>query len=114
MIVKTFEINKKKIDKQNFFLIYGDNEGLKKEIIQNLKKILKGNIDHFDEAQILVDNELFYEKIFNQSLFENIHSTYAVQDNLIILRQYHFQFSKNMKNNYCYHYHLINFLLIPP
>ncbi len=70
MIVKTFEINKKKIDKQNFFLIYGDNEGLKKEIIQNLKKILKGNIDHFDEAQILVDNELFYEKIFNQSLFE--------------------------------------------
>ena len=38
MIVKTFEINKKKIDKQNLFLVYGENEGLKSEIIQNLKK----------------------------------------------------------------------------
>ena len=38
MIIKTFEINKKKFDKENFFLIYGENEGLKKEIIQNLKK----------------------------------------------------------------------------
>ena len=70
MIVKTFEINKKKIDKQNFFLVYGENEGLKKEIIQNLKKNLNGNIDYYDEAQILVDKEPFYEKIFNQSLFD--------------------------------------------
>jgi len=70
MIVKTFEINKKKIDKLNFFLVYGENEGLKKEIIQNLKENLDGNIDNYDEAQILVDKELFYEKIFNQSLFE--------------------------------------------
>ena len=70
MIIKTFEINKKKIDKQNFFLVYGENEGLKKEVIQNLQKNLNGNIDHYDESQILVDKELFYEKIFNQSLFE--------------------------------------------
>jgi len=70
LIVKTFEINKKKIDKQNFFLVYGENEGLKKEIIQNLKKNLNGNIDYYDEAQILVDKEPFYEKIFNQSLFD--------------------------------------------
>ena len=70
MIVKTFEIGKKKFDKENFFLVYGENQGLKNEIIQNLKKNLKGNIDNYDEAQILVDKELFYEKIFNQSLFE--------------------------------------------
>ena len=38
MIIKTFEINKKKFDMQNFFLIYGENEGQKNEIIQNLKK----------------------------------------------------------------------------
>ena len=70
MIVKTFEIGKKKFDKENFFLVYGENQGLKNEVIQNLKKNLKGNIDNYDEAQILVDKELFYEKIFNQSLFE--------------------------------------------
>ena len=70
MIIKAFEINKKKIEKENFFLIYGENEGLKKEIIQSLKKNLNGNIDKYEEAQILVDKELFYEKIFNQSLFD--------------------------------------------
>ena len=70
MIVKTFEISRKKFDKENFFLVYGENQGLKNEVIQNLKKNLKGNIDNYDEAQILIDKELFYEKIFNQSLFE--------------------------------------------
>ena len=70
MIIKTFEINKKKFDKQNFFLVYGENEGLKSEVIQNLKKNLNGDIENYDEAQILADKELFYEKIFNQSLFE--------------------------------------------
>ena len=70
MIIKAFEINKKKFDDENFFLVYGENEGLKNEIIQNLKKNLDGNINNYDETQILVDKELFYGKIFNQSLFE--------------------------------------------
>ena len=70
MIIKTFEISRKKIDDYNFFLVYGENEGLKNEIIQILKKNLKGNVETYDEAQILNNNESFYEKIFNQSLFE--------------------------------------------
>ena len=70
MIIKTFEINKKKFDKQNFFLIYGENEGFKAEIIQNLKKNFNGNVENYDETQILANKELFYENIFNQSLFE--------------------------------------------
>ena len=61
MIVKTFEIGRKKLDKENFFLVYGENQGLKNEVIQNLKKNLKGNIDNYDEAQILIDKEIFYE-----------------------------------------------------
>ena len=71
MIVKSFEINKKKLDIQNFFLIYGENEGQKNEIIQNLKKKLVGNIESYDETQILNNTESFYTKIFNQSFFEN-------------------------------------------
>ena len=70
MIIKHFEINKKQFDKQNFFLIYGENEGLKKEIIQTLKKKFPGDIENFEEGQIFSNNELFYEKIFNRSLFE--------------------------------------------
>ena len=38
MIIKSFEIDKKKFDDQDFFLIYGENEGHKKEIIQEYKK----------------------------------------------------------------------------
>ena len=70
MIIKTFEINKIKFDKKNFFLVYGENEGLKNELIQNIKKNLKGNIENLDEAQILISKEFFYEKILNKSLFE--------------------------------------------
>ena len=70
MIVKTFEINKKNFDNHNFFLVYGENEGLKNEIIQNLKKNLNRESENYDESQILNDKELFYEKIFNQSFFE--------------------------------------------
>ncbi len=70
MIVKTFEIGKKKFDNQKFFLIYGENEGLKNEVINILKKNFSGKIDNFDEAQIINNKELFYEKLYNQSLFE--------------------------------------------
>ena len=70
MIVKSLEINKKKFDKENFFLVYGENEGLKNEIVEILKKKLSGIIEKFDETQIINNNELFYEKLLNQSLFE--------------------------------------------
>tara|TARA_Y100000768_G_scaffold105635_1_gene77407 strand:+ start:613 stop:1599 length:987 start_codon:yes stop_codon:yes gene_type:complete len=70
MIIKYFEINKRTFDNHNIFLIYGENEGLKKEIIQTLKKKLSGNIENYDEGQIINNNELFYEKLFNESLFE--------------------------------------------
>ena len=70
MIIKSFEIDKKKFDNQDLFLIYGENEGQKKEIIQIIKKKFKGDVENYDESQILNNNELFYEKIFNQSLFD--------------------------------------------
>ena len=70
MIIKSFEIDKKKFDDQDFFLIYGENEGHKKEIIQVIKNKLERDVESYDETQILNNNELFYEKVFNQSLFE--------------------------------------------
>ena len=70
MIIKYFEMNKKKFDNYNLFLIYGENQGLKREIIQTLKKKFSGNIENYDEGQIISNNEFFYEKLFNKSLFE--------------------------------------------
>ena len=71
MIIKSFEINKKKnFDNQHYFLIYGENEGLKSEIIQILKKNFLGKIETVDESQILNNTDLFHEKLLNKSLFE--------------------------------------------
>ena len=36
-----------------------------------MKKNLKGNIETYDETQILNNTEVFYTKIFNQSFFES-------------------------------------------
>ena len=36
MILKSFELSKLKLNNYNFYLFYGDNEGLKEEIINSL------------------------------------------------------------------------------
>ena len=70
MIIKTFEINRKKFINEKFFLVYGENEGLKTEVINSLKKQFIGKAENYDETQIINSIDLFYEKLFNQSLFE--------------------------------------------
>ena len=70
MIIKTVEIGKKKLNKESIFLVYGENDGLKFEVIKTIKEKLIGNVENFEETQILNNIDLFYEKIFNQSLFE--------------------------------------------
>ena len=70
MIIKSYEINKKKFDDQNLFLIYGENEGLKSDTIQVLRKNFKGSVEKYDETQIISNNEEFYDKLFNKSLFD--------------------------------------------
>ena len=42
MILKSFELNKIKLNNYKFYLFYGDNEGLKEEILKiYLKKTIK-------------------------------------------------------------------------
>ena len=71
MIIKTFEIDKKNISKFKVFLIYGENEGLKKEIINKIKKSHNGKEIKRNEAQILKSTTEFYNEIKNNSLFED-------------------------------------------
>ena len=70
MIIKTFELNKNYIEKFKFFLLYGENEGLKEEIINKIKKVQNGNEIKYEEAQILKSKSEFYNEIKNKSLFE--------------------------------------------
>ena len=66
MIVKSFEINKINLSKINFFLFYGENEGLKNEIINNkFKNKYVGNIFRYEEKEILNEKDSFLESILN-------------------------------------------------
>ena len=68
MISKIFQLKDDLVEKYNFYLFYGNNEGHKKEI---LNKFLKNkNIFQYDEQQILINDNEFVESILNKSLFE--------------------------------------------
>ena len=68
MIVKIFELKKKKLDKFKFFLLYGNNRGLIKETIESyLKLILPKNINNYEESDILQNSENFKESLLNKS-----------------------------------------------
>ena len=69
MILKTFELNKITGD-NNFFLLYGKNEGLKTECINQILKKNDGKIYNYDEKQVRDEIESFYENILSGSLFE--------------------------------------------
>ncbi len=70
MILKTFELNKD-LDKKNFFLLYGKNEGLKTECINEILKKNDGKVFNYDEKQIKDKIENFYEHVLSGSLFES-------------------------------------------
>ncbi len=72
MILKNFELKKEKIDKFNFFLLYGGNKGFIEEVInKNLKPLLSKNIFNYDEDEILKNLENFKENLLNKSFFED-------------------------------------------
>ena len=70
MIIKAFEIDKKNISKFKVFIVYGENEGLKKEIISKIKRDHGGKEIKYDEDLILKNTTEFYSQIKNNSLFE--------------------------------------------
>ena len=72
MIVKSFEFTKINIQKYNFYLFYGENNGLKKELINNkFKKKFENKIYNYDENSILNNEKEFFDTILNKSFFDN-------------------------------------------
>ena len=72
MIVKSFELSKIDLKKNHYFLLYGDNEGLKEEIIKNLfeKKYLN-KIYRYEEREILNNIDNFFNSVLTKSFFDN-------------------------------------------
>ena len=73
MIIKTFELDRIKKIKKNLFLIYGENEGFKNELVQNIFiNSFKGNAERFDENEVLNNFENFLSSLINKSFFEEL------------------------------------------
>ena len=71
MIIKSFEIDKIKKTQAKFFLLYGDNQGFKNDIISLLKLNKEINADVYYEAEILKDTSNFTNTILSKSFFDN-------------------------------------------
>ncbi len=70
MIIKSYEINKINLKKNNIYLLYGENEGFKNKVINDAFKKFSKNIYKYDEKEILNNKENFFNKIFLKSFFE--------------------------------------------
>ena len=71
MIIKSYEINKY-LNKNKIFLFYGENAGLKEEIIMNF--FIKNHTNctfKYSEKEILNNLENFYNQINSKSFFDN-------------------------------------------
>ena len=72
MILKSFEFNKINTDNYNFYLFYGENDGLKKEIISNnFEKAFDKKIYKYEENFILQNEKMFFDEILTSSFFED-------------------------------------------
>ena len=71
MILKSYEIQKTNIDKINFILFYGLNQGAKDdEISQIINNNSNKTLSRYDEKEIEDNLDGFYENILSNSLFE--------------------------------------------
>ena len=78
MIIKSYEIEKNisNFAKNNFYLVYGENSGLKKEISNTIKNAVTKKNDNLEtlsiyESEILDNEENFINFIYSGSLFGN-------------------------------------------
>ena len=92
MIIKSYEVKKNKsiFFKNNFFLLYGENFGLKKDIKNFITSELKQKNDSLEisslyENEILDNEENFFNLIYSGSLFsqKKIINIYESTDKIV-------------------------------
>ena len=73
MIIKAYEHQKIKKIKNNIFLFYGENDGYKNHVIKDIFiDNYKGNIERFEENEILNNFENFISSLINKSFFDEL------------------------------------------
>jgi len=79
VIIKNFEISKKNLSQVSLFLLYGENDGFKNQLIN--KNILKDaiNVEKYEEKEVFDNYESFMESLLNKSFFDR-------EKNIIISR----------------------------
>ena len=72
MIKKHFEIEKVNLENNYIFLFYGENEGLKNEVIKRsfLNKFVESTY-RYEESEIFNNKDNFFMELFSQSFFDN-------------------------------------------
>ena len=75
MLIKSYEILKKDLNFLNSFLIYGENTGLKQDVVKSViklkeKKTIKYKQFKFEEGEIIKNQNDFFNLIFSGSLFD--------------------------------------------
>ena len=75
MLIKSYEISKKNLNSLNFFLLYGENIGLKQDIAKSVlelkeKKNGKYKQLEFEEEEIIKNQNNFFNLIFSGYLFD--------------------------------------------
>ena len=70
MILKPYEITKINKKTQKIILGYGNNEGQKKEVISKISEN-ESEFLHYEQNEILDNENIFFDNIYSKSLFEN-------------------------------------------
>ena len=72
MIIKAYEYKKLNKFNKKIFLFYGENEGYKNQVIKDVFiHDFKGNIERYDEFEILNNFEYFISSLRNKSFFDD-------------------------------------------
>ena len=71
MIFKSFEFKNININNYNYYLFYGENNGLKNELVEkHFKNQFKENLYNYEEETILKNIDNFFDVILTKSFFE--------------------------------------------
>ena len=71
MIIKSFEHNKINKEFNNYFLLYGENEGAKSDFVNIILNEKVKKIVRYHENEIISNKDDFYSSITSKSFFEN-------------------------------------------